>query len=140
MPYFISNSASAGNFNNVGSRISICLHLGPPSDSQRISLSPMHSKFSTIIGEVDPSVYPTLDETVQQPKGLKTDDQPADHLPNRDDQSPTEAASLLAGEEKGWVRCIHPEGWIYFFKEHDHEPEAIVYSYMKSAAISRGKS
>ena len=85
----------------------------------------MVPKFSTVIGEVDPPVAPTLDETVQQPKGLKADDQPAYHLPKTDDQAPTHAASLLASEEKGWVRCIHPDGWIYFFKEHDHKPEAI---------------
>ena len=85
----------------------------------------MHPKFSTVIGEVDPPVAPTFDETVRQPKGLKTDDQPADHLPKTDDQPPIEAVSLLASEEKGWVRCIHPDGWIYFFKEHDNEPEAI---------------
>ena len=85
----------------------------------------MPPKFSTIIGEVDPLVDPTLDETAQQTTTLKTDDHSADHLPKTDDQPPTEAASLPANEEKGWVRCVHPEGWIYFFKEHDDEPEDI---------------
>ena len=85
----------------------------------------MHPKFSTIIGEVDPPVHPTLDETAQQPTTSNTDNHPADHLPKRDDQPPTDAASLPASEEKGWVRCVHPEGWIYFFKEYDDEPEDI---------------
>ena len=85
----------------------------------------MHPKFSTFIREVDPPVDPSLDETSKQPKAPKMDDHPADHLPKRDDQSPTEAAWLPASEEQGWVRCIHPEGWIYYFKEHDYESEDI---------------
>jgi len=84
----------------------------------------MHPKFSTIIG-VDPPVNPTVDETAQQPRTPKADDHPGDHLPKTDDQPPTEAASLPASEEKGWVRCVHPEGWIYFFQEHDDELEDI---------------
>ena len=59
----------------------------------------------------------------QQPQAPKTDDHPADHLPRTDDQPPTDAASLPASKEKGWVRCVHPEGWIYFFKEHADELE-----------------
>ena len=85
----------------------------------------MDPKFSTIIGEVDPPVYPSLDETAQQPPAPKTDDHPAGHLPKTDNQSPTDAASLPASEEKGWVRYVHPEGWIYFFKERHYESEDI---------------
>ena len=85
----------------------------------------MDPKLSTIIVEVDPAVHPTLDETAQQPTTSNRDDNPADQLPKRDDQPPTEAASLPANEEKGWVRCVHSEGWIYFFKEHIYETEDI---------------
>ena len=85
----------------------------------------MHPKFSTIIGEVDPPVHPTLDETAQQLTMSNTSDHPIDHLLKTDDQPPTDAASLPASEEKGWIHCVHPEGWIYFFKEHDDEPEDI---------------
>ena len=78
-------------------------------------------KFSRIVGKVGP-VGPTFDGIAQPPK---TDDHPA-HQPSKTDECLlTKAASLAASEEKGWVRYVHPEGWIYFFKEHDHEPEDI---------------
>ena len=78
-----------------------------------------------MFGEVDPPVDPTLDETTQQPRTPKAEDHPADHLPKTKIQPPADAASLPDSEEKGWVCCVHPEGWIYFVKAHDHEPEDI---------------
>ena len=89
------------------------------------------TKFSRIIGNVGPPVGHTLDEIAQPPKTdvtdqlPKTGDHPAHQTPNTDEHLSTEAASLPASEEKGWVRCVHPEGRIYFFKEHDDEREDI---------------
>ena len=125
MHFFRSNSAFAGSFKKVGSSTFANI-LSPPEPSPILSvgnqLFPMDSKLLKIIGEVVPPVDSTLDETAQRPKTPKMDDHLADQI---DDQPPTEAVSLPAIEEKVWVRCVHPEGWIYFFKEHDDEPEDI---------------
>ena len=107
----------------------------PPSDSQ-IPIDGNQSdadppKFSGIIDKGRRPVGPTLDGIAQPPKTdvidqlPKTDDHPAHQPSKTDDRLLTEAASLPATEEKGWVRCVHPEGWIYFFKEQDDEPEDI---------------
>ena len=88
-------------------------------------------KFSRIIGKIGPPVCPTLDEIAQPPKTEdidqlpKMDDHPAHQPPITDDRLSVEAASLPSSDVKGWVRYVHPEGWIYFFKEHDDEPEDI---------------
>jgi hypothetical protein len=128
MPFFQSASAftvSGGSFNIYQ----------PPSNSQ-IPINGNQSnadtpEFSRTIGEVGPPASPTLDEIAQPPKSddidqlPKTDDHPAHRPPTTDDRLPTEAASPPVSEEKGWVRYVHPEGWIYFFKEHDDEPEDV---------------
>ena len=88
-------------------------------------------KFSRIVGKVHHPVGPTLDGIAQPPKAdvidqLPKTDHHSTHQPSKtDDRLLTEAASLPASEEKGWVRCVHPQGWIYFFKEHGNEPEDI---------------
>ena len=98
----------------------------PPSDSQ-IPIDGNQSnadapKFSRIVGKVGPPVDPTLNRIAQPPK---THDHPAHQPSNTDDCVFTEAAPLPASEEKGWFRCVHPEGWIYFFKKYDDQPEDI---------------
>ena len=106
-----------------------------PSDSQ-IPLDGNQShgdapKFSRIVGKVRRPVGLTLDGIAQPPKTdvidqlPKTDDHPAHQPSKTDDRLLTEAASRPTSKEKGWVRCVHPQGWIYFFKEHDNEPEDI---------------
>jgi len=88
-------------------------------------------KFSRIIGKVCPPIGPTLDEIARPPRTddvdqlPNADDHPAHQPPKTDDRLSTEAASPPVSNEKGWVRYVHPEGWIYFFKEHDDEPEDI---------------
>jgi len=107
----------------------------PPSNSQ-IPVDGNQSNadapnFSRIISKVGPPVGPTLHEIAQPPKTddvdqlPKMDDHPTHQPPQTDDRLSTEAASLPSTEEKGWVRYVHPEGWIYFFKEHDNQPEDI---------------
>ena len=107
----------------------------PPSDSQ-ISIDGNRSnadtpKFSRIISKVGPPVDPTPHEISQPPKTddidqlPKTDDHPAYQPLNADVRLSTEATSPPVSEEKGWVRYVHPEGWIYFFKKHDDKPEDI---------------
>ena len=130
-----SNNAT-GNSNNISGSTAVNHDIVfPPSDSQIPSDGNQSNadapKFSTIIGEVGPRVSHTLDKIARPTKTddidqlPKTDDHPVDQLPKTDDQLPTEAASLPDSEEKGWVRCVHPEGWIYFFKKHGDEPEDI---------------
>ena len=86
-------------------------------------------KFSRMISNVGPPVDPTLHEISQPPKTDDIDQLPKtdDHYqpPKADDSLSTEATSPPVSEEKGWVRYVHPEGWIYFFKKHDNEPENI---------------
>jgi hypothetical protein len=105
----------------------------PPSNSQ-IPIDGNQSNAdapSTIIGNVGLPVGPTLDEIVQPPKKddidqlPKTDDHPAHQPVETDDRLSIETLSPSVSEEKGWVRCVHPEGWIYFFKKHYYEPEVI---------------
>ena len=107
----------------------------PSSDSQ-IPIDGNQSnadapKISSIVGKVRRPVGPTLDGIAQPPKTdvidqlPKTDDHPAHQPSKTDDHLLTEAASRPASKENGWVRCVHPQGWIYFFKEHDDEPEDI---------------
>jgi hypothetical protein len=128
MPFFQSDSpfiVSGGNFNKVNvfnnayqapSNSQI-----PIDGNQSNAVAPM---FSRILGKVGPLVGPTVDEIAQPPKTdelPKTDDHRAHQPPKMDDRLSTEAASPLVSEEKGWVRNVHPEGWIYFFKGHDDE-------------------
>ena len=105
----------------------------PPSDSQ-IPINGNQSnadvpKLSRMISNVGPPVDPTLRKISQPPKTddidqlPKTDDH--DQPPKADDSLSTEATSPPGIEEKGWVRYVHPEGWIYFFQKHDNEPEDI---------------
>ena len=131
-----NSNNTRGNSNNISGSTAINHDIVfPPSDSQIPSDGNQSNadapKFSTIIGEVGPRVSHTLDKIARPTKTddidqlPKTDDHPVDQLPKTDDQLPTEAASLPASEEKGWVRCVHPEGWIYFFKKNDDESEDI---------------
>ena len=86
-------------------------------------------KFSRIISKIGPPVDPTLHEISQLPKTdviePKTDHHPAYQPPKADDRLLTEAASPPVSEEKGSVRHVHPEGWIYFSKKRGDEPEDI---------------
>ena len=88
-------------------------------------------KFSRIVGKVGPPGGPTLDEIAQPPTTddtdqlPKTDDHPAYQPPKADDRLSIEAASPPVSKEKGSVRHVHPEGWIYFSKKRDDEPEDI---------------
>ena len=138
MPFFQSDSAfhiSGGSFNSFGRRVlklDVTVHPRPHSDSQIPSngneSNPDAPECLEMTGTVSPPVGPTLGEP------LKTNDfhqlpntghHPAHQPQKTDDLSQTEPASHPASEEKGWVRHVHPEGWIYFFKEHDDEPRDI---------------
>ena len=81
-------------------------------------------KFSRIISKVGHEISqpPKTDDINQLPK---TDEHPVYQPPTADDSLSTEATSPPVSEKKGWVRYVHPEGWIYFFKNHDDEPENI---------------
>ena len=130
-----SHSPSAASANPSSLRVAA---LYPPPSNSQIPIDGNQSnadvpKFSRIISEVCPPVGPISEETAQPPKMddinqlllVKTNDHPTHQPSKTDDRLLTEAASLPASAEKGWVRCVHPQGWIYFFKEHDHEPEDI---------------
>ena len=107
-----------------------------PRSNSQIPVDGNHSnadapKLLKIIDKVGHSVGPTLDEIAQPPKTddidqlSKIDDHTARQPPKIDDRLSTEAASPPSSEAKAWVRYVHPGGWIYFFKEHDDEPEDI---------------